>query len=149
MNGVTAKLIPCEDTKNKISLILKMFNVENYISSHDLHVTIIYSRKECPELKETSVGLPIVATGKSFDIFTSADGSKCLVLELESDILQNIHDRFREEHGCTHDFDSYRPHITLSYDYSSNEVPGEAMLEHFWSLKFDEFVVEPLNWDKI
>lgn len=149
-DGTYAKLVPSEDTRNKIALILKMFNLENYASPHDLHVTVIYSRKECPTLEEAPVGLPVIATGKSFSIFPNADGGKCLVLELESDDLQLLHGRLRTEHGATHDFESYKPHITLSYDYSNDDVPGEAMLEHFWNLKFDQFVVEPLNfnWDK-
>lgn len=147
MKGTYAKLVPCQETRDKISLILKMFNIENHASPNDLHTTLIYSRQECPTLEAAPVGLPVTATGKAFSIFPNADGGRCLVLELESDDLQLLHGRLRAEHGATHDFESYKPHITLSYDYSSDNVPGESMLEHFWHLKFDQFVVEPLNFN--
>lgn len=144
--GTYAKLIPNEETKTKIDLILKMFNLENYASPHDLHVTVIYSKIECPELGQTPVGLPVIATGKGFSIFPNSDGGRCLVLELESCEIQKLHLRLKKEHGASHDFESYKPHITLSYDYNSDNIPGEAMLEHFWHLKFDKFVVEPLTF---
>lgn len=146
-SGTYAKLVPCEDTRNKIALILKMFNLENHASPHDLHVTVIYSKQECPTLETAIVSLPITATGKAFSIFPNANGGRCLVVELENNDLQLMHSQLRAEHGATHDFESYKPHITLSYDYSSDTVPGEAMLEHFWCLKFDQFVVETLNFN--
>jgi 2'-5' RNA ligase len=151
MNGTYAKLIPTQETKDKITLILQLFNLENYASSHDLHVTLVYSRKECPTIKETQVNLPIVANGKSFSIFPNADGGNCLVLELDSVEMQKLHWKLREENGATHDYESYTPHLTLSYDYNSKEVPSVTMLEHFWHLKFDQFIVEPLNfeWNKV
>lgn len=146
IKGTYAKLVPNEETRNKILIILKMFNLENHASPHDLHVTVIYSRKECPTLGEASIGLPIVATGKAFSIYPNSDGGKCLVLELESENLHLLHKQLRTEHGATHDFESYNPHITLSYDFNSSDIPGEAMLEHFWTLQFDQFIVEPLTF---
>lgn len=144
-SGTYAKLIPTDDTREKIALIMTLFNLENYTSPYDLHVTVIYSRKECPTIDESFAALPVTATGKAFSIFTNADGGNCLVVELESEGITNLHNSLINEHGATHDYDSYNPHITLSYDYNSKDVPSTTMLEHFFNLRFDKFVVVPLH----
>jgi len=146
--GTYAKLLPSEDTRNKIALIMTMFNLENHTSPRDLHVTLIYSRSECNIVKET-VGLPVRANGKAFSIFANANGGNCLVVELESEEMQSLHKRFITDHGATHSYDSYKPHLTLSYDYNSTDVPSDTMLEHFYHLCFDQVVVEPLSFDWI
>lgn len=145
--GTYARLIPSKDTRNKIAAIMELFNIENHISPHDLHVTLIYSRQECPLLKEELVGLPVIVKGKAFNIYSTVDGGKCLVVELESEELQKIHSRLRTEHNATHDFASYNPHLTLSYDFTSGVIPSETMLEHFFHLTFDQLVVEKLNFE--
>jgi 2'-5' RNA ligase len=108
---------------------------------------VLYSRKECPNIEHSPIDLPIKASGIAFSIFPNSDGGNCLVIELGSDEMQSLHSTLKEEHGATHDYDSYKPHITLSYDYSNNPLPGEAMLEHFWNLTFDQFMVEPLTFN--
>lgn len=145
--GTYAKLVPCAATKDRIAEIVNILNLENPVSVHDLHVTVIYSRKECAEIKDIKVELPTKAHGEAFDIFPNQDGSKCLVLKLDSADMHALHQTIREEYHGTHDYVSYSPHLTLSYDYTS-EVPNHTILEYFTDLHFDQYVVEPLdlNW---
>ena len=147
--GTYAKLLPCEATKERISEIVNLINLENPVSVHDLHVTVIYSRKECAEIKDINICLPTRAHGEEFDIFPNQDGTKCLVLRLASDEMHSLHQTIRDEHGGTHDYPSYTPHLTLSYDFTSN-VPNHTILDYFKDLCFDQYVVEPLdlNWMK-
>ena len=145
--GTYAKLVPCAATKERIASIVNLLNIENPASVHDLHVTVIYSRKECAEIEGLNVTLPVQAYGEAFDIFPNQDGTKCLVLKLSSFAMHALHHTIRTEHNATHDFPDYQPHLTLSYDYTS-DVPNHTILEYFTDLRFDRYVVEPLdlNW---
>ena len=67
--GTYAKLLPCETTKKRIAELVNLINLENPVSVHDLHVTVIYSRKECAEIKDINIELPTNAHGAEFDIF--------------------------------------------------------------------------------
>jgi 2'-5' RNA ligase len=146
-NGTYAKLVPSESTKQRIAQFVDLINLENPASVHDLHVTIVYSRKACPEIEFHDTALPALADGAAFDIFPNQDGSKCLVLKLASKQIHDLHEIIREQYGATHDFPSFQPHITLSYDYTQVTTP-ESGLDYFKDLQFDQYVVEPLdlNW---
>jgi len=148
-SGTYAKLIPSDETREKIALIMTLFNLENHTSPRDLHVTLIHSHVGFPITNIENIDLPIIANGKAFNIFENGDGGNCLVVELESDDMHKLHNKLREDHGATHNYDSYNPHLTLSYDYTSSNVPSETMLEHFYHLKFDKLVVEPLTFEWI
>lgn len=146
--GTYAKVVPCNKTKERIAEIVDLLNIQNPVSVRSLHVTVIYSRKECAEIKDINVCLPITAHGVEFGIFPNQDKSQCLVLKLDSADMHALHQTIRDEYGGTHDYPSYSPHITLSYDYTS-EVPNHTLLEYFKDLRFDRYVVEPLdlNWE--
>ena len=146
--GTYAKLEPGENTKHKIGKILNMLNIPNPTATKDLHLTVVYSRKQCDSIKEIPVKLPVVADGKSFGIFPNREGTQALVLKIAGDGIHELHQLCREEHGATHDFPEFDPHITLSYDYGTDELPNDSLLEYFKGLVFNKYVVEPLdlNW---
>lgn len=146
-HGTYAKLVPCDKTKQKIAQVVDLINLVNPTSVHDLHVTLVYSRKACPEIEFHEVGLPANAYGAAFDIFPNRDGSSCLVLRLASDQIHALHNTIREQYGATHDYPEFSPHLTLSYDYP-HPIPSEGVLDHLKDLHFDQYVVEPLdlNW---
>lgn len=127
--------------------MISLLNVENGISARDLHVTVVYSRIECPAVDNLNASIPIKAVGKAFDIYPNPDGTKCLILHLDSIDMHQLHNKCRAE-GATHDYPDFNPHLTLSYDYTSANVPGEGWLDYFTHLVFDQYVVEPLtiNW---
>ena len=148
-SGTYAKLVPCSVTKERIAEVVNLVNIENPASVHDVHVTVIYSRKECPDMKNFGPILPIKADGESFDIFPNKDGTNCLVLKLKSYQLQTLHSTLRREYGATHDYPAYIPHLTLSYDYTQTTVPSDDVAAQFKDLLFDMYAVEPLNLEWI
>jgi hypothetical protein len=141
--GTYAKLVPNGDTKEKIAEILDLLNLHNPACIRDLHVTVVYSKVECPEIHYVIPQMPITATGTKFDLFSNADGSKCLVLRLESEAILALHDHCRNL-GASHEYPYYNPHITLSYDYF-DALPNDSILDFFGDLVFTEFAVEPLG----
>ena len=76
-----------------------------------LHVTLIFSRKVLEDFEPN----------KNFKTNAKVKGYKklgkdknCLVMELDAPAMVKRHKQIRKEHGATHDWDSYIPHITLS-----------------------------------
>ena len=147
-NGTYAKLVLNQESQNKITAIATLINLENYARPNDLHATVIYSRYECSDVENIPVALPIKANGVSFEIFTNADKTNCLVLLLDSLEMQDLHEKCKIEYGATHDYPSYKPHLTLSYDYPNGNRPSEEWIGYFNCLTFDQYVVVPLDIDQ-
>ena len=120
------------------------FNIPNPANPKQYHTTIIYSRKGIPEVTDHKFSLPIKGTITKWDIFTSDSGDKCLVGHIESPELNALHKQLRSEYGATHDFDSYNPHVTLSYKYGS-----DTLLETVpdFKLEYTKIKIEPLDPD--
>ena len=60
--------------------------------------------------------LPINAETAGLKIFKQQNGKNCLVTVLKSKDLTAHHETIMDKYGATYDFDTYIPHITLSYD---------------------------------
>lgn len=147
--GTYAKLVPTQNTSQKIATMMQLLNIENSVSANDLHVTIVYSRKECNNISAHAIDLPIKGNGAQFGYFKNKDGTTCLVLHINSEDMHSLHQRCRDQ-GAEHDYDTFSPHITLSYDYDLRRPAlGTNWLEYFSSMVFDQFIVEPLelNWE--
>jgi 2'-5' RNA ligase len=144
MPGTYAKLVPTEETKKRIAQVVNLLNITNPVSTNSLHVTVVYSRAQCDEIKDLNLVLPIKAHGDSFKKFHQQDGTDCLVLKLNSNAIQDIHWTAREQYGATHDFPQFQPHITLSYDHP-HAAPNDSLIQYFNNLTFDQYHVEPLD----
>jgi hypothetical protein len=110
---------------------------DQHMFEHDLHTTLIYSRKPCPDII-TMPNLVHEAYFNGFDMFSNSHGEKCvLVMKLNAPTLVQRHLLLMEQHQATYDFESYVPHITLSYDFMgdiSTLLPytKEILLSNEW-----------------
>lgn len=111
---------------------IKEFAVDNKIplQSHKLHTTVLYSLKYLPNCKPLGkLNTPLIGKPKKFSVQkTSFPGDQdqpfnkvgkienSLVLQYDSPELVARNKELKKEHGATHHFDPYKPHITLSYD---------------------------------
>lgn len=146
--GTYSKLVPDELTKARITKITDFLPIGNPVNPNQLHVTVVYSREVCESIRNIEVNLPLEASGKRFDIFTTNSGANCLVLVLDSPAIENIHYISRDDHGATHDHPEYHPHITFSYDYPPDiPPPSNEIAAMFDNLIFDSYVVEPLQFE--
>jgi 2'-5' RNA ligase len=116
---------------DKIEKFIKDNNIKNATPREDIHITLVYSRKIVPNAKKlinTQINNePAKPTGK-FDCWGEEENS--LVMLVESDYLQKRFKMF-ESKGAIFGFDSYTPHITLTYD---------AQLT-------DKNIIKNLKWD--
>lgn len=94
---------------------LKKFYIKNNIpnKNKNLHVTILFSRKNLPDYKAPGK-VSYSAKASNFHVFE--EKTKVLVLLLDSKELKKRHKELMDKHNGTYDFPEYIPHITLSYD---------------------------------
>ena len=93
--------------------------IPNMLDKNDLHTTLLYSRRACPNYKPDTKarykGTPI-----GFDVWDNViEGGakeKCLVLKVDCPSLVARHKQLMTEHNATYDYPEYTPHITLSYN---------------------------------
>lgn len=143
--GTYVKAVPTEESASRIAEVCRMINVPNRVPKEDLHTTILYSRAPVDAEGRFDDLRSVSARGVGFDIFEDGP-NRCLVVKLESNGLSSMHSELRKL-GGTHDYPSYNPHVTLSYDYGNNEPPNDDLLQYFRHIDFNKIVVEPLDLD--
>lgn len=101
---------------------IELCGIDNPIDSDDFHATVLYSKeKDLVELKSTPISLyRMQAKVSGVDIFTNKDGSKALVLKLDSHHINNRHEYLRSKYNVEHTFLEFCPHITLSYNFTGD-----------------------------
>lgn len=134
-----------EDSMKRIARFIEVNHIFNGLQMADLHTTVIYSKKHCPNLKVEEIG-KVEAHVESL-IQIPHDTKIILALELESPALQAMHKRLRKEHDATHDFESFLTHVTVSYNALQFPVsPDMSPLENR-PLVYTTMQVEDLDED--
>lgn len=116
----------------------------------DLHVTVLYSKTAVDPMKMGESwsgdenGHVRVKPGGPRAI--ERLGPSAVVLLFASDDIQFRHMRMVEA-GGSHDFDSYQPHVTISFDVP-RDFDLEALKPYTGALEFGPEIFEPLdlNW---
>lgn len=121
-------------------------DIPNLADPKQYHATIAYSRKGIPEVKEKDFNLPITATISGWHIFPTQTGGRCLVAELQSSELTSHFKDIMDNYGATYDYPDYKPHLTVSYDYGSDEVPKSYPKI---KIQFNKIRIEPLDPVKV
>jgi 2'-5' RNA ligase len=104
---------------------LEKFNKKHSIPNQNdnWHTTLLYSRKHLPNYQpEEKYSSPYVGTPTGFEIWPSQDKKNVLVLTFSCPQLYQRHHKLMQQHGGTYDFDTYKPHVTLSYDVGDLDV---------------------------
>lgn len=136
--GTYASLLPDQSSTAYLNTLCEMLGITDV---PDFHCTLVYSRVPVPELEELPVPFPVHASIDKYDIFPSKEGKKVLVLRLKSETLHALFDKTMLM-GCTYDFDAYKPHITLSYDYTGATLNGDFSNRN---ITFDRIDVQGLD----
>lgn len=108
-----------------IKALCKLLDIEQ-LDSDSIHSTICYSRKPCNKpfddavLCKSDCGTADIV---GLEIFSSRDGGNVLVALLDSQFLRDQHNRLMKDYELSYDFEQYRPHVTLTYDYPSDVIP--------------------------
>lgn len=104
----------------------------NFLLDQDLHVTLLYSRKNIPVVLSPGI---LYARPKEL----SSLGTAAVVLHLDSLALINRHNHFMAQ-GHSHDWEDYTPHMTLRMsDFDYRKLPPIL-----FDLRFDNEYTEEL-----
>lgn len=114
---------------------------ENSINCEPFHVTLILDQDKKIPYSPVKYDPPLVLDPKTykFDIFEGA-----LVLLFDSIILSKKHFMLRDKFNIEWDYDEYKPHITLDYEWDpvkSNRIrlpKFPIKLSHEYKRKFDK-----------
>lgn len=143
-DGTYVKASLDDAAKDRIYELMDALNLNNRVPRDDLHTTIMYSRKPCPDAIEMNgTAVPFRAKISDFKIWEDrGSGSNCLVAVVECDPLRNIHEHMHLKYDATYDFPEFIPHITLSYDCGDlqPELPAEDYI-----VKYTTLSVKPLK----
>lgn len=137
-----------EESQHRIAAYITEHGIPNPVPTDKLHVTLLYSRKECVGYQGKGIlDEPMVVRVCGFDMWPNQDGEMALVAELDSPDLYERHKYLMMAYGATYDFPEYKPHVTLSYN--ANGFHGVLPLLPF-TLKLNEEYSEQLNlkWAK-
>ncbi len=111
----------------------------------EMHTTVLAAkdRKNHDEesVKDVIKESVFLAKPKCWKLLPNSFGTNCLVLELESEDIQKLHNSIKKDTGLKHNFDDYNMHITVHYNYDG-ELPTE--LPKF-NIKFNEIVTKPYH----
>ncbi len=118
-NGTYVGVRASKQTTEELREYCKQNSIDMVGTVHDrrLHVTIIYSLKKIPKLH--AIDDEYLATPSKLSMFKSDDDANVLVLELDCPELILRHEQLKQL-GGTHTFSSYKPHVTLSYDFDGS-----------------------------
>lgn len=100
------------------------------VAPEDMHVTVLYSKKpvDWDTMGDSSDRLSVNGDARSVG---PLGDEGAVVMHIESDALSARHDELVSK-GGSHDYDSYNPHITLSYKgegyETANPFPGRIVL---------------------
>lgn len=153
--GTYAAVTFSKSTLDKLSQFCKENAVENVLPRKKMHTTLIYSRREMQkyvahgDLTEPLVGTPtelLVWDTRSED--KDKQPSRCLVLKYTCAALEARHKELMKEHKGTYDFDTYVPHITLSYDIGDRDISDlQGKIKDFGKIEIIHEYSEQLDLD--
>ena len=141
-NGTYASLILSKDSQDKLNQFMSS-QIATGVDPSTYHCTVMYSRVPVPQADYVLAPTPISARAKAYEIFPSKDGKKCLVLLIDSQEANDLHQHLMDL-GASYDYPEYKAHITLASDHDSTDL----ILPDF-DLIFDRFEVTPLDTDKV
>lgn len=123
---------------------IKQNKIPNSVAKTKLHATVLYSR--VPVECEGKVPVDWTGTFQQFDSFKETAGdsnsTNCLVVKFVCPEINKQHEECRSK-GGTHDFDSFDPHITLSYDIGTLDFSSLPAID--FPIVFKELYSEPLD----
>ena len=113
------------------------------LSPDDFHVTVVYSKKPVDTSKFTPRNNIIKVKGGKRSVMPLGDEG-AVVVKFESNILQDQWKQFCDK-GCSWDYESYQPHITITYN--GEKVDLNDVQAPTFDLKLGPEIFEDLDLD--
>ena len=131
-------------TKDTVAALQKYIE-DNEIPhpENDFHATLLYSRKHLPKYFPINYDPPM--PGKFKELKMLGPNKNALVISFDAPELEKRHKELRKEHNADWDFDSFIPHVTLSFDIEDIDV--DELPDPKFSIKMEKEYSEEINED--
>lgn len=120
---------------------------DNKVDPATYHCTLIYSRTPVPDAETLEIPKLVYAHVIGYEVFDTKQGNKCLVLRLNCPTAHEINGVLNKM-GATSDYNEYKPHITICYDYKGELDLSRLPIPAF-DIIFDDHEVKPLDEDYV
>ncbi len=147
---------PTKETIKAMREFMGDHRIPNPVTDDTLHATVVYSRTFVGAQPLGKLDPTWKAKFHEYDLFpTSAkinesdsEPNKCLVVKFHCPEIHDRHHFLRKHHGASHDFPTFDPHMTMSYnagDFDHTNLP-----DYDGPHEFEEEYSEPLKigWEK-
>lgn len=146
---------PTKETIHAMKEFMGDHRIPNPVEDNKLHATVVYSRTFVGARPLGILNPTWKAKFHKYDLFQTsprvdeADGTpdQCLVMKFHCPEIHDRHNYLRKQHGATHDFPTFDPHVTMSYnvgDFDHDNLPA-----YDGPHEFEEEYSEPLKADWI
>jgi 2'-5' RNA ligase len=146
-DGTYVALLMDDETKELLDNFVEMnLGLSERVDPDTYHTTVIYSRTPVPTADNLRSG---PATGKAvgYEVFPTKTDGKCLVMRVECAAATMLNKQLNKM-GATSDYDEYKPHVTICYNYNGPDDVSQLPIPQF-PLGFKGFEVKPLEPDFI
>lgn len=114
-DGVYCSARPSQSTIDALRSFCAAYDIPNPVPATELHSTVIYSERGNSNFThQETYESPIKAKFSGFEMF--GEDKNVLVIKMKSRELMDRHNSLMDEFDLTFNFETYQPHITLSYD---------------------------------
>lgn len=147
---------PTKQTMTAMREFMGDHKIPNPVADHTLHATVIYSKNFVGAKPLGKLNPTWKAKFHEYDLFPSSsrvnesedEPTKCLVMKFHCPEIHKRHHFLRKHHGASHDFPTFDPHMTLSYNVGSFDHTNLPAYDG--PHEFEEEYSEPLNltWNK-
>lgn len=138
IEGTYASYKLSKESAKKLEDWMKESEIVEPVPIEDLHVTTTYSTNNVDIIPSEKT---IVLKKEDYSITTYG---RALVLAVKSDELQKIHAAALEA-GANYSYESYKPHITISYNAEANDNILPLLMNPTFDITLSHEVVEPLT----
>ena len=137
-SGTYAKLVPDLSSIKQLYAFAKSCKFPQLVGQKNYHCTLIYSKNPCPHIAEVKVAMPILAKPTYLEEVQPG----VVILNLNCPKACELFNLFHKDYNATHDFECYKPHITLSYD--SGKIDIRSIDVPNMTIRFVQCHIEPL-----
>ena len=146
-DGTYVALEMQDDSKRELDeFITGHLSLNERTDPNEYHITVTYSTMPVPyaeKYKKQNPNIFCRANAIGYDLFTTKDGGKCLVLRVDCTLAELIN-KDMSLNGATSNYPEYHPHITICYNYTGDSDVSNLPIPDF-HIFFDELTVKPLD----
>ena len=143
-DGTYVALLMKKPSRDLLDNFVEMnLGLDERIDPDTYHITVIYSKMPVPDAEALERKTNATAKCTGYEVFPTKTGDKCLVMRMECTEAVRLNAHLQTK-GAVSDYDTYKPHVTICYNYQGPDDVSVLPLPQF-EMEFDKVEVKPLD----